>query len=509
VASLIGIDIGTSSVKTVLFDPEIGQISNIAAQEYPIDKPQPNRAEQSPETWWQAVVNTVRQVTVAAGPNEIAAISFSGQMHGTVLLDRADKPIHPAIIWADQRSAAACQALIATVGAEQYVQITGTLPATGFLGATLVWLARHKPDLLTRTRQVVLPKDYIRLRLTGQTATDISDAAGTGIFNVATGHWADSILDRIGLSTRFLPVVLPSITVAGELTKEAAAALGLTAGIPIVAGCADQPAQAIGNGLVSPGRASITTGSGGQVFTPIKAEGTPIKADPRLHVFNHAVPDMWYVMGAILSAGLSLRWLRNVTGLARTADAYAILSAEAAAVPPGADGLIFLPYLSGERTPHMDPLARGAFVGLTHFHSRGHLARAVMEGVAFALRQALEISLELGGQIDSIVAAGGGARSQVWRQIQADVFGRPLQQSLASEQAGLGAALLAGVGAGIYANLDTASTSVVRYGPVTEPVPTSQAYYDGLYTQFKSLYPHLCEDFHWLANQVPADEPSA
>ncbi|RME99094.1 MAG: hypothetical protein D6768_15835 [Chloroflexi bacterium] len=255
----------------------------------------------------------------------------------------------------------------------------------------------------------------------------------------------------------------------------------------------------MGNGLIAPGKASVTVGSGGQVFTPLQPD-TPanLRTNPRLHVFNHAVPHMWYGLGAILSAGLSLRWLRNITGLENTPNAYAILSAEAAQAPPGANGLIFLPYLSGERTPHMDPLARGGFIGLTHFHQRQHLARAVMEGVSMALRQALELSLELGGQVDTVIAAGGGAKSQIWRQIQADVFGLPLRQSLLTEQAGVGAALLAGVGSGVYPNLTEACAQVVRYGPATRPNHQNHIRYNEIFDRYAQLYPRLKPDFHAL-----------
>jgi xylulokinase len=510
---LLGIDIGTSSAKAVLFDAETNHTLAVAGQEYPLHKPAPDRAEQQPEDWWQGTVAVVRQVISHVGRTDVAAISFSGQMHGTVLLDRAGVPLHPAIIWADQRSAAACLTLVNILGPERYAALTGTLPAVGFQGATLVWLAEHEPALLAHTHHVILPKDYVRLRMTGEIATEVSDAAGTGIFDITRQRWATEILQGVGLRESLFPPVLRSTAVAGQLTRQAAAELGLSAGIPVIAGCADQPAQAIGNGLIAPGQASVTTGSGGQVFVPIqpvspKFKGTEsgltpsvpvLHTDPRLHVFNHAVPDMWYVMGAILSAGLSLRWLRHVTGLAEAADPYALLSAEAAATPPGADGLIFLPYLSGERTPHMDPLARGAFIGLSAYHTRGHLARAVMEGVAFALRQALEISLGLGGQVERVIAAGGGTESQVWRQIQADVFGLPLQRSLLTEQASVGAALLAGTGAGVYPDLTTACRQVVRYGPITEPNPVRQARYEELYARFAQLYPRLREDFHWLA----------
>lgn len=502
---LLGLDLGTSSVKAVLFDPQSSQTLAVAAREYPIQRPTPDRAEQDPAAWWEAVVAVTRSVLVQAGRHDVAAVSFSGQMHGTVLLDAAGQPVHPAIIWADGRSAAACVQLVAPLGPARYAAITGTLPAPGFLGATLLWLAQHAPDLLVRTHQVVLPKDYIRLRLTGEVATEVSDAAGSGVFDVARRQWASEILAAAGLPQSLFPPVLASTAVAGRLSTAVAEAMGLPAGVPVIAGCADQPAQAIGNGLLAPGAASVTVGSGGQVFVPLQPAGyrggpadapLSLPTDPRLHVFNHAVPGMWYVLGAILSAGLALRWLRQVTGLAGVPDAYARLSAEAAVVAPGADGLIFLPYLAGERTPHMDPRARGAFVGLSAYHGRGHLARAVMEGVALALRQVLEICLTLGEPVTQLIAAGGGAASPVWRQILADVLGRPLRQSLLAEQAGVGAALLAGVGAGIYPDLATACRQVVQRGPITEPDPSQLAVYDDLYARFLALYPRLREDMH-------------
>ncbi len=496
---LLGIDLGTSSVKVVLFDAATGRSVAVASAEYPVLRPAPDRAEQDPQAWWEAVTRATRQVLAGNRPDAVAAIGFSGQMHGTVLLDRAGAPLHPAIIWADQRSAAECEALTAALGPEAYARLTGTLPAAGFMGPTLLWLRRHAPDLLDRTHRAVFPKDYIRCRMTGEITTEFSDAASSGVFDITRRGWAGDVLRAVGLPEALFPDVLESAALAGRLGAAPAQALGLPAGIPVIAGCADQPAQALGNGVIRPGVASVTTGSGGQVFVPVSASGGPIPTDPRLHVFLHAVPQMAYVEGAILSAGLSLRWLRDLTGLAGAPDAYARLSEEAAAVPPGAEGLIFLPYLSGERTPHMDPAARGAFIGLSHVHSRGHLARAVMEGVAFALRQALEISLALGGAVELVIAAGGGAESAVWRQIQADVFGLPLRQTLLAEQAGVGAALLAGVGAGVYASFEEATGQVVRLGPETPPTPGAQAFYADLFAQYAALYPRLKDDFHRLA----------
>ena len=499
---LLGIDIGTSSVKAALFDPENAALVGVAAAEYPIHKPAPDRAEQDASDWWHAAVKAVRAALDKAARRDVVAIGLSGQMHGGVLLGADDQPVHPAIIWADQRSSAEADWLVEMFGADAYAALAGTLPAVGFMGPSLLWLQRHAPAVLDRARVVLMPKDYVRFRLTGERATDITDAAATGLLDVVRGQWATALLDRAELPEHLLPPVLGSAQVAGRLHKDAAAELGLAAGIPVVAGCADQPAQAIGNGLIAPGKASVTTGSGGQVFTPVTLRDRKLATDPRLHVFNHAVPETWYVLGAILAAGLNLRWLRGLTGLDADADAYARFSAEAADLPPGADGLLYLPYLYGERTPHMDPFARGAFVGLGFHHGRGHLARAIMEGVAFALRQSLELSLALGGEVDVVIAAGGGASSPVWRRIQADIFGLPLRQSLLPEQASLGAALLGGVGAGLWPDIASASASVVAYGPPTVPDTARHARYNALYAQFVGLYPTLKADMHHLSRGV-------
>lgn len=502
---LLGIDLGTSSVKAVLFDPHAREIVAVAAREYPILKPAPDRAEQDPNDWWQATIHVVREALATAGQNvdnlDVIAIGFSAQMHATVLLDAENRLLHPAIIWPDQRSVVEVRDLINATGEAQYAAVAGTLPATGFTGPTLLWLKRHAPDLLSRTARVILVKDYVRLMMTGNAATDVTDAAATGIFDVAHKRWANELIQPFDLPPSILAPVLDSAEVAGELTPAAASLLGLKPGIPVVAGCADQPAQAIGNGIIAPGAASVTTGSGGQVFVPVRACDGRLATDPRLHVFNHAIPDLWYVLGAILAAGLGLRWLRGVTALDGDPNAYPQMSVDADRVPPGADGLIYLPYLSGERTPHMDPLARGAFIGLNYHHGRGHMARAVMEGVAFALRQALELSLQLGGTVERVIAAGGGAESAVWRQIQADVFGLPLQQTLLREQAGVGAALLAGVGAGVYRDLNEACAQVVQYGPITEPDAARHRFYDDVYAQYVGLYPTLRDDFHRLSQR--------
>jgi xylulokinase len=498
---LLGIDIGTSSVKAVLFDPDTVGVVAVAGHEYPIHKPTPDRAEQDPDDWWRATVEVVRRVIERAGRRDVLAIGLCGQMHGPVMVGTDMQPVHRAIVWPDQRSAAEVSDLVEMIGAQRYTAIAGTLPATGFMAPTLLWIKRHDPALLAKIRWVMLPKDYLRLRLTGNVASDPSDAAATGLFDVSARRWSAEIIAAAELPSEIFPPMLDSAALAGELTEAAAAELGLAKGIPVVAGSADQPAQGIGSGIVAPGKAAIAIASGGQVVTPLVPKGAVIPTDPRLHVFNHAIPGMWYILGATLSAGLSLRWLRGITGQAEGGkEAYERFSAEASATAPGADGLIFLPYLSGERTPHMDSKARGGFIGLSYYHEQGHLARAVMEGVAFTLRQALEISIELGGEVETVVAAGGGVESAVWRQILADVLGLPLQKSLLSEQAGIGAALLAGVGVGVYSGFDEAGAAMQQYGALTEPQPENRRLYDALYAEFTALYPKLRDDFHILSD---------
>lgn len=489
-AFLIGIDIGTSSAKAVLFDTDQEKTIAISnGHEYPIHKPAPDRAEQAPEDWWKATVAAIREVTTEH--KDIAGISFSGQMHGTVLLDKDKKPLHPAIIWADQRSAEQVNQLVQPLGKERFASIAGTLPAVGFMGSTLLWLKQNQSELLDKTASVQFPKDYVRLKMTNEVVTEPSEGTGSALFDIQAVDWSDEIIEKAGLPRHIFPKIIPATEVAGTLIQAAADELGLSAGIPVVAGCSDQAATSLGNGLIAPGKAAVSTGTGGQVITMLRQVTA---TDPRLHVFNHAIPDMWYILGAILSAGLSLRWLRDVTGLNGVPNAYATLSTEASEVAPGADGLIFLPYLSGERTPHMDPYAKGCFIGLSYHHKRGHMARAVMEGVSFALRQALEIALSLGGKADTIIASGGGAESDVWRQIQADVYGIPLQQTLSIEQASVGAALLAGVGVDAYSSFEEACTSVMNYDRITEPIAENVTRYNERYQQFLRLYPLLKDE---------------
>jgi xylulokinase len=504
--AFLGIDIGTSSTKALLMAADTGDVLAVASAEYPIHNPQPDYAEQNPSDWWQATIQTVREV-VSRTDADIAGIGLSGQMHGTVLLDNTQTPLHPAIIWADGRTAGTVQTMETLLPLETSIPITGTRPAAGFTGITLVWLRQNQPQLLESAAHVLLPKDYVRLKLTGQLATDITDAAGTALFNVQRQQWSDEVIDAYQLPRDLFPQVLASYEVAGRLTSEAADALGLSAGVPVVAGCADQPAQAFGNGITRPGLASITIGSGGQVFMPLSNEDD-VQTDERLHVFCHATGDL-YALGATLSAGLSLRWLRDIAA-SDTDEAFDVFSQAASDVAAGSEGLLFLPYLNGERTPHMNAQARGGFIGLRLAHTRGHLARAIMEGVAFSLRQAYEICLTTGADPQELVISGGGADSAVWRQILTDVTGEPLVKSLRDEQAALGAATLAAVGTQYYSDtvvegINTARDIIAQYDEPTTPNPQHTTFYNERYEHFKTFYPRLKDDFQRLSAHSPDD----
>lgn len=485
---LLAIDLGTSSVKVVIMEAT-GQLLAVGNQEYPLHSPRAGWAEQNPAAWWSATQQAVQQALTAAGAGPLAAIGLSGQMHGTVLLDAALQPLGPAIIWADQRSRTVLASFAERVGTQRLAELAGTAPAAGFMGPTLLWLQQHDPARLAATRACVLPKDALRLRLTGELATEATDASATALFDIRQRRWSTEIMAAAGLPDALLPPALEPTSLAGTLQPTAAAALGLPAGTPVVAGCADQVAQAVGNGLLDPGSGSVTIGSGGQLFLPLAEP----RGDPhlRLHTFCHASPDRWYLLGAMLTAGLALRWLRDLLGLTAAPDAYHRLAAQAAATPPGADGLLFLPYLAGERSPLMDPAARGGFVGLTLHHGPGHLARAVMEGVALALRSIWQVMGTLQTPPARLLAVGNGLAAPVWRQIVADVLGCPLILPAGREQAGVGAAMLAGIGAGVYRDAADARQIVPASAASTEPDATLAPLYDAQYGRFRALYPCL------------------
>jgi xylulokinase len=498
---LIGIDIGTSSAKTAVIAAESGQVLSSAAEEYPVSQPQPGYAEQNPDNWWRATIHTVQAAISQATIDKtaIAGIGLSGQMHGTVCLGKNGEPLRPAIIWADTRSKPQCDDLMKRANPQEMARHAPGRPAAGFMASTLMWLAQNEPETLARTSAVILPKDEVRRRLTGEVATEVSDAASSWLLDVASGEWSNWLLDMCGLESRYIPPILQSQQPAGVLSREAAELLGLPAGITVIAGCADQPAQALAYGLVEPGTALVTIGTGGQVFYPLRRPQT----DPqmRYYLFNHAVPERWYAAAAILAAGLSLRWLRDVLGLRERVDAYEHLSAVAGDVPPGADGLVFLPYLAGERTPHFDPQASGVFLGLRLHHQAGHLARAVMEGVTFAMAECLTLVTGLEQEANlRVIISGGAAASPIWRQIQADIYNRPLSLVTGSSQACVGAALLAGVGCGVYESIQEACSRLPQAVEQVRPDARTAAFYAERREVYQRLYGHLKDEMHTLAD---------
>jgi xylulokinase len=507
---LLGIDIGTSGTKTLLID-ETGKIISSATDTYPLSTPKPLWAEQNPEDWWRATVVTIRSVLLESGvqPEEIKGIGLSGQMHGAVFLDERNQVIRPSILWCDQRTGAECGWITQTIGPEKVVELTSNPVLTGFTAGKIIWLRNNEPENFKRTRKVLLPKDYIRFRLTGEFATEVSDASGTSLFNVTKRQWADEMLDGIGIPRDWMPKAYESPEISGRISEETAGLTGLKARTPVVGGGGDQAAGAVGNGVVETGIISSTVGTSGVVFA--FADKPVVDPGLRVHTFCHAVPGKWHVMGVMLSAGGSLRWYRDTFADAEMAEArkmdaevYDLLSNQAASVEPGCEGLIFLPYLTGERTPYPDPNARGVFFGVTLRHGKPHFVRSVYEGVAYGLRDSFEILGEMGVPIEQVRASGGGARSAVWRQIQADVTGREHVIINIDEGPAFGVALLAGVGTGIYPSVEDACRSTIKVASSTKPNTSRKALYDRYYGIYRALYPALKEVFNQVSNIVIA-----
>ncbi|MFL5675254.1 MAG: xylulokinase [Chloroflexota bacterium] len=491
---VLGIDVSTTATKAILVD-ESGAVRGVGVAEYGFDAPQPLWSEQDPALWWDAAVDAIGSVLRETGTDgeDVVALGLTGQMHGLVVLDAADRVLRPAILWNDQRTAAECDLIRDAVGADRLVAITGNDAVTGLTAPKLVWVRDHEPTIWRGIAHVLLPKDYVRLRLTGEYALDKADGAGTLLFDLAARDWSPEVVDALRIDPAWLPRTHEGPEVTGTVSAEAAAATGLRAGTPVVAGGGDQAANAVGVGVVSPGTMALSLGTSGVVFA---ATDQPFH-DPRgrVHAFCHAVPGRWHMMSVMLSAAGSLRWFRDT--LAPGVD-FGDLVAEASAVPPGSDGLLFLPYLSGERSPHPDPLARGAFVGLTLAHDRRHMTRAVLEGVAFGLRDGLDLMTAAGmPPPDQIRASGGGTASPLWRQILADVLGAEIATVKTTEGAAYGAALLAAVGAGWFPDVETAVDAVVRATPTATPGPATDALADA-HATYRALYPALAPSFHRL-----------
>jgi xylulokinase len=502
--ALLGIDIGTTGVKAALFDARDGRTLSSAFVEYPLYHPHPGWAEQLPEDWWQATLVTIRRCLLEAEkegvrPDDVRGAGLSGQMHGLVLLDQDYKVLRPCIIWADQRSEAQCLWMTERVGASRLIDLVSNPALPGFTAPKALWVRDNEPEVFARARVIILPKDYIRFRLTGMLGMEISDAAGTCLLDVRHGSWSREALEAIGFDVALLPPVVPADTVAGEITAEVEQLTGLPAGIPVAGGGADNACGAAGNGVVRAGLSLVSIGTSGVVLAPTDRPQVDRSGPvPRIHTFNHAAPGMWYLMGVTQGAGLSLRWLRDNIGLPEQAlerwtdiDAYALLTKEAEQVQAGSQGLLFLPYLQGERTPHLDAYARGGWIGLTASHDRRHLVRSVLEGVAFSLKDCFSIIAEQGLALEQIRATGGGAKSHLWRQIIADVLDVELVTTSAREGPAFGAALLAGVASGIYSSIAHACDATVHIVERTMPRPAEARAYADLYEEFRALYPAL------------------
>ncbi len=511
----LGIDVGTSGTKTLAID-ETGAILASASAEYPCDHPRPGWSEQHPELWWDATVKTLEKVlnTGKFGPGDVAGIGLSGQMHGSVFLDEAGKVIRPALLWNDQRTAAECAEIESRAGGrEALVRMVANPALTGFTAPKLLWVRKHEPKHWDQVRQVLLPKDYVRFRLTGTYATEVSDASGTLMLDVANRCWSRELLGKLDLDPALLPPCHESPEVSAKVSELAARATGLKAGTPVVGGGGDQPAGAVGNGIVRQGVVSATMGTSGVVF----AHADELGFDPlgRLQRGCHAVPGAWHVMGVVLSAGGSFQWLRNELGKAEVeyaarkgVDPYFVLTDEAAIAGPGAEGLFFLPYLTGERTPHFDPDAKGAWVGLTVRHGRAHLIRAVLEGATYAMRDSLELIREMGVAINEVRLSGGGARNALWKQIQADVYGCDVHTLNSSEGPAFGVALLAQVGTGAFGSVPEACDATIRSVESTTVDPRTKDFHDRAYPIYRRLYQDLRHSFQAITTLV-AEQGSA
>jgi xylulokinase len=483
----MGIDVGTGGTRALLTG-EDGQVRHaFTAAHAEMRMEQPLWAEQDPDDWWRAAQEAIRGVLAEAGVTgeAVRGIGFSGQMHGVTMLDANHRVVRPALIWCDQRSQAQVDWATARAGAENVLRWTANPVLTGFTLPKFLWVRDHQPDLFAQVRHLMLPKDYIRFLLSGELGADVSDASGTSLFDVVARRWSREMAEAVGVDPSILPPVFESSAVCGAVSPAAASATGLKAGTPLVAGAGDQAASAIGNGIVEPGAVSCTLGTSGVVFAHM--EKVAYDQRGRVHTFCHAVPERWHVMGVTQGAGLSLQWFRNQLA---PGVSYDSLMDEAAQSPAGAQGLTWLPYLMGERTPHLDPHARGGWVGLTARHTRADLIRAVIEGVSYSQKDCLEIVEELGVDVRQVRVSGGGARSPLWRQILADIFDRPVATLATQEGSAYGAALLAMAGTGAFASVEEACRAAIRVVDEVQPGAHAAAYRDGHRT-YQALYPAL------------------
>ena len=485
---LLGIDVGTGGTRAVLVDRAGRVVASAASEHAPIRSEKIGWAEQQPEDWWRAAREAIAAAIVSAEMDgaQVHAIALTGQMHGCVMLDAAGEALRPALIWCDQRTQPECDWLNRTIGAARMIELTCNPALPNFTLTKLLWVRTHQPQIFARIAHVLCPKDYVRYRLTGELAIDMQEASGTLLLDVKNRRWSAEVAEAAGIPLSWLPRLFEGPEICARISEAGSAATGLTAGTPVATGAGDQGAGAVGMGIVAPGSVSATIGTSGVVFA---ATDKPTM-DPlgRLHTFCHALPGMWHVMGVTNGAGLSLRWLRDNFAPDTTYDE---LTAEAAQIPAGSDGMLWAPYLFGERTPHLDPEARAAFVGITASHTRAHFVRAVLEGVAFSLRDTLSLFEELKIPVTQIRLGGGGARGSLWRQIQADVYGRPVELLAAEEGGAFGAALLAGVGIGAWPDVEEACSETVHVAQTIQPKNTAAM--EAAYTRYRRVYPALRE----------------
>jgi xylulokinase len=502
---VFGIDVGTSGTKAVAVDPS-GAILASALIEYPLHTPKPGWAEQDPADWKRAALEALARLASALGERarEVKAIGLTGQMHGSVFLDADGNVLRNALLWCDQRTAKQCDDITAKVGADRLIEMVCNPALTGFTAPKILWLRENEPAVYEKVRKILLPKDYIRHVFTGEFATDMADASGTLLLDVKNRRWHTELMSILGIDPDLMPPVFEGTAVTGTLKRDIAEAAGLPVGIPVIAGGGDQAAGGVGCGIVKPGILSSTVGTSGVVF----AFSDAIRMDPRgrVHTFCHSVPGKWHVMGVVLSAGGSLRWYRDALCQPEKAvaaetgrDPYEYITAAAATAPVGAEGLTFLPYLTGERTPHKDPHAKGAFTGLSLRHTKAHMARAILEGVAFAMRDSLEIMREMGVPVEQVRASGGGAKSAFWRQIQADVNGAPLVTLNVDEGPAFGAALLSTVEAGMFGSVEEACDATIRVTDTSDPDAARAAEYDRWFGEYQAAYTALAPGFKRVA----------
>lgn len=501
---LIGIDIGTSGTKTVLFDVN-GAVIASSSSDYGMSQPNNGWAEQDPADWWNAVCITVKDVLEKSKieTKDVSGVGLSGQMHGLVMLDENNNVLRPSIIWCDQRTQKECDMITDLVGATRLIEITANPALTGFTASKILWVRNNEPDIYAKCRHILLPKDYIRLMLSGDYATDVSDASGMQLLDIAERSWSKEVLDALDIDISMLGKVYESCEVTGSVNKVASAFTGLDIGTPIVAGGGDNAASAVGTGVVADRRAFTTTGTSGVVF--VHTDKLSIDPKGRVHTFCCAVPGAWHVMGVTQAAGLSLKWFKNEFCIpeideakAKGVDPYVITDNEAARIPVGCDRLVYLPYLMGERTPHLDPDCRGVFFGISAMHTRAHFIRAVMEGVVFSMKDCSEVLAEMGVEFDVMLACGGGGKSKLWRQMLSDIYECPITTLKSNEGGAFGAAILAGVGVGLYPSVKEACDKLIKKDDIVNPISENSIKMKKSYEVYKELYRNLKGTFKML-----------